>query len=175
MAKKRGPKPEVVPTLSRYTIIRDSREKSGYWHFNESTSCTGTVEGTLKTGDYCIEGFEDIFTIERKASTGELSGNITQKRFENELKRMDKLKHAYIICEFTLDDVLRFPYNSTIPSYVWPKLRVTSSYILKRIVEIETTYNVHFVFAGNNSKEVAKAIFRRMAEMYAERLAEETA
>lgn len=156
----------------KYTILRDTQEKANYWNFNKSINCNGVVDKSLKTGDYTLENFEDIFSIERKASTGELSGNLTTKRFENELKRGSKLKHFYLVLEFSLADLMRFPYGSTIPKCIWKKLRVTPQYLLKRLIELQTQYNCQVIFAGDadNAKVIAKAIFKRMAEMYPDKV-----
>jgi len=97
--------------MDKYTIIRDNQEKSNYWTFNANKYCDGTICEHLVTGDYTIRGLEDKFTIERKANTGEFSGNITKARFERELSRMDKLDHSFLILEFTLEDMYSFPYE----------------------------------------------------------------
>lgn len=163
--KKKSP----AKPAQKFKIIRDNREKVGYWNFISSVHCSGTEDGTLTTGDYTIEGMKDIFAIERKKTTGELSGNVLTKQFVNELKRSTKLKHFYIICEFSLQDIISFPYNSGIPNGVWKKLKVTGSLILKKIVEFETQYNCHFIFAGNKecAREIAKSIFKEMWRKYA--------
>lgn len=156
----------------KYTIIRDTQEKSGYWKFNKSINCNGVMDESLDTGDYCVAGMQDTFSIERKASTGELSSNLTTKRFENELKRGNKLKHFYLVLEFSLADLMRFPYGSTIPKRIWPRLRVTPQFLLKRLIELQTKYNVQVIFAGDsdNAKVIAKAIFRRMVELYPDKV-----
>ncbi len=154
----------------KFTVLRDNKEKSAYWQFNSSTSCAGTISSSLPTGDYTIQGLELVFTIERKASTGELANNLPTKRFERELQRMELFSHAYIVCEFTMKDLCNFPYNSGIPRKIWPRLRVTSTYMLKKVVELESKYKVKFIFAGDNGKDVAKAIFKRMLEMYKDQI-----
>lgn len=156
----------------KYTVIVDNREKSGLWRFKSSEHCAGEIEGTLRTGDYTLNGLESVFSIERKASTGEFSGNITTKRFENELKRAAKMDHFYILLEFSLHDIINFPYGSSIPPSVWKKLRVTPNYLLKRIAEIETTYGVHIVFCGNkeNAQSYATVLFKRMAQLYPDKI-----
>lgn len=157
-----------VKSTKKYKIIRDNREKVGYWNFISSKYCSGTIDGTLSTGDYSIEGMEEIFSIERKKTTGELAGNVLTKQFVNELKRGNKLKYFFVLCEFSMQDILQFPYNSGIPNNVWNKLKITNYLILKKIIEFETLYNVRFLFVDNkeNAKEVAKAIFKRMLELY---------
>lgn len=159
----------IIQEPKKYKVIRDVQEKKGYWEFQKSKYCDGVIDQHLLTGDYTLEGFEDIFALERKASTGELAGNVCTKQFVNELKRADRdLKHFFVICEFSLDDVMRFPYGSGIPKGVWNRLKITSHLLLKRIVEFELEHNVTFVFCGNadNAKEFASSVFKRMIEKY---------
>lgn len=152
---------------TKYEVIRDQREKANVWNFPPSNYCVGTTEAFLLSGDYTIKGLENVFTIERKASTGELSGNITDPAFERELDRMDKMEHSFLIFEFTLDDVYKFPYNSSIPSKIWPKLKVSSNYIIKRLIEIETNHKVKVIFAGDKASDYAQRIFKEMNTRYA--------
>lgn len=155
-------------TIAKYKVIRDIQEKKDVWEFPPSKYCSGTEVNHLLTGDYTLEGFEDIFVIERKANTGELAGNVCTKQFENELARGDKLKHFFILCTFSLKDVTNFPYNSNIPRSVWPKLKITSNLLLKRIIELQMDHKVQFLFCDNidTAKEVARSIFKRMIERY---------
>lgn len=144
------------------SIIRDSREQIKDWNFGKAT----VIDKALKTGDFSLEGLEDKFTIERKKSTGEFAGNITQARFERELIRMDALEHSFIVCEFTMKDVLSFPYNSGIPRTKWRRIRISSGFLLKRIVEMQTKHKVKIIFAGENGEEMTKAIMREMMSIY---------
>lgn len=150
----------------KYTVIRDSREQKNYWTFEENNVCAGTIVEKLNTGDYSISGLENIFSLERKYSSGELAKNITEKRFERELERMDKFEHSFLVLEFTLEDVLQFPFGSTIPRSRWKDLKVSSNFILKRILEIETSHKVKIIFAGKNGKLIAERIFSRIIEIY---------
>lgn len=158
--------------IEKFYVIRDIQEKRGFWEFSPSKYCAGTKEQHLLTADYTIEGMEHIFAIERKASTGEIAGNVCTKQFENELKRAMKFKHFFIVCEFTLADVLRFPFNSSIPKAVWPRLKITSHLLLKRIIELEMKYKCTFVFAGDavSAKEFARSVFKRMIEQYGDEI-----
>ncbi len=158
--------------LPKCEIIRDTREQKHFWDFPESYWCSGTnVEG-LSTGDYSIRGMESFFTIERKYSTGEFSTNICEKRFNRELARMDKMDQAYLILEFTLEDIESFPHNSTIPSKVWSKLRVSPKFIRKRLFEIMSDYNIQVILAGNRGPEYAEWIFKRMVVLYHDKIKE---
>jgi hypothetical protein len=154
----------------KYQIVRDNQEKETKWDFPPSANCNGTTEESLDTGDYTIRGLEDIFIIERKFSTGEFSGNLPAKRFERELQRMEKFKHKFIICEFLLEDLFQFPYNSGIPNKIWPKLRVHSGFLLKKLIELECQFGCKFIFAGTRGKEMARLLFKRMVELYPDKI-----
>ena len=73
-----------------FTIIKDTREQDGY-SFAASSSryhtCNGMVSRKLDTGDYSIEGLEDLICIERKGCAEELAQNLGQKKhaFLNEI------------------------------------------------------------------------------------------
>lgn len=152
--------------LPRYQVLRDKQEKKNYWDFPESPWCLGTHEISLKTGDYTLKNMEDFFTIERKYSTGEFSANVCEKRFERELQRMDAMDQAYLILEFTLEDIETFPHNSGIPSRFWSKLKVNHKFIRKRLFEIMSDYNIQVILAGDRGAEYAEWIFNRMNVLY---------
>jgi len=148
----------------QYEVIRDTREQEG-WVFPASDPCLGTVVGTLKTGDYTLKGYEDVFVIERKGSTGEFAANIVQSRFERELERLKGFRYAFVVLEFTISDIVSFPYNSGIPKDKWRSLRISPQFLMKRINDFQVQYpNVHFVFAGSHGREFASSLFKRIAE-----------
>jgi hypothetical protein len=146
-----------------FTIIIDTREQHP-WEFPEFA----VANKKLDTGDYSIEGLENIFTIERKRSVSEIAGNITEKRFINEMERMVEYRHKFILMEFTLNSLLDYPVGSTVPRRLWNNLKITGKYILKSLTEISIKYNVHIIYCGStdNAEEVALCIMKRMAETY---------
>ena len=88
---------------NKFVVIRDTREhKNKGWYFKESEFCQGMVEKKLDTGDYSIEGLEDVLCIERKASVSEIAANLVDKRFDRELDRMESFKYRFLILEFSL-------------------------------------------------------------------------
>lgn len=147
-------------------MIKDTREQKG-WLFEETDNCNGTIIQGLKTGDYTLCGLEDVLSIERKGTTGEFVKNINEHRFEQELKRLEGYKHPFIILEFDIEDIMRFPLNSGIPKHLWPKLRISKWYILKRMMELQVNYKTKMILAGKYGRETAASIFKRMAELYA--------
>lgn len=150
-----------------YEVIRDTREQRG-WVFEPSDRCLGTVVETLKTGDYTLRGFEDAFCLERKRNVAELSTNLTHtdnwSAFKRELERLEAFRFPFLICEFSLEDLMRFPEGSGIPQARWASLRVKPAFLLKRIHEIHFRFKPQIIFAGGHGKEVASSLFKRMSE-----------
>lgn len=149
--------------VSKYTVIRDTREQKG-WHFFSSASCLGTVIKGLKTGDYSLLGLENRFAIERKRNTGEIAMNIVQPRFERELERLSDFEWPFLIFEFTYEDLVRFPVNSGIPPKRWRGLRVGAKFLEKRLSEMQVKYHLPIIFAGEHGMSAATALFKRVAE-----------
>lgn len=110
------------------------------------------VRGTVKTGDYAVEGLD--LCVERKRNTGEISMNLGSKwkQFEAELDRMVLFEHKYVLCEFTLDDIDTFPVNSGIPKKRWKYLRMSSNFIKKRFFDETEKRNIEVVFAGSKER-----------------------
>lgn len=63
-----------------------------------------SVRGTLKTGDYSIQGYDDTICFERK-SVQDLVGTLIggHERFLREMERMRSFKAKYILVEHTPD------------------------------------------------------------------------
>ena len=84
----------VITTDSREQLSLDFAKFRG----------VSSVRGTLKTGDYSIQGYEDQITFERK-SVQDLVGTLTSghTRFLREMERMRSFKAKYILIEHTPD------------------------------------------------------------------------
>jgi hypothetical protein len=143
-------------TSKEYTVIRDNQEKINRWTFDNM------VEAHLETGDYTLRGYESTFVIEKKSSTGEFAGNIVQPRFERELERLETFAHPFVICEFTMEDIYKFPCSSGIPSHLWKNLRVSSHFMVKKLLEYQLNYKTKFILAGSRGREVALSLFKRI-------------
>lgn len=141
--------------VEKYKVLKDTREQEG-WEFPNMEVVT------LKTGDYTIEGYEKDFVIERKGSISEFCQNLTQKRFEKELQRLEDFAHPFIFLEFYFDKLILFPEGSGIPRYIWPKLRVTPGLLLKRLAELQMQYKTKILFVGDYGKQMAISLFYRV-------------
>jgi ERCC4-type nuclease len=146
-----------------YTVLKDTREQQG-WVFTKSANCNGTVETTLPTGDYTLEEYKSELCIEHKGSSGEFARNIVENRFVEELKRMQEIEYPFIVLEFTMSDIIHFPRNSGIPPALWPKLRISPFFLLKKFMEFQYQYKAKIILAGSHGKDVASSIFKRMIE-----------
>ena len=95
------------------------------------------VERKLDTGDYSIEGMENLICIERKGCVEELAINLGQKKhtFLKEIERMKDFPHKFIILEFNLCDLIDFPENSRIPEKSKSSVKITGKYMLKCLME----------------------------------------
>lgn len=147
----------------KFDIIVDTREQQP-WKFGFHA----TSRRKLDTGDYAIDGMEDILCIERKQSVSEIANNITEKRFPAFLERMAAFPHKFILCEFTLEDVYNFPRGSDIPERLWGKLRVSNNYILKCLIQMSMNHDIHILYCGdsNGAEKMAVQIMGRIYKKY---------
>lgn len=148
-----------------YTVLVDSREQIP-WKFNKSEYCAGSEITKLETGDYSLKGMEAYFVIERKGTIAEWSQNILEKRFLNELDRLENFPFAFLLLEFDMKDVMNFPYTSSIPHYKWAGLKIKPDFILRKTLELQMKYKTKFIFVGKFGQPVALSLFKRISEYY---------
>lgn len=153
--------PKSIP---KFEVIRDTREQRG-WTFPVKGRCLGTVVETMKEGDYTLKGWEDRLCIERKGGVAEFAGNITQKRFEKELERMEKYEFPFMLLEFDMSHIWEYPDNAGLPNRVKRLIKFRGPFIMKRLMEFETRFKTKIIMCGYHGVEVAKSIFNRMVEM----------
>jgi hypothetical protein len=146
-----------------FTIIIDTREQIA-WEFGFHN----TAKKKLDTGDYSIEGFENILAIERKKSVSEIATNLSESRFKDVLQRLSQIKHAYMVFEFSIDEVYNFPVGSDIPKKMWDKLKISGNYIIKRLIEIQLEYNIQIIFCddASNAERFSVSLMKRIYERY---------
>jgi len=148
-----------------YTVVRDTREKIGKgWNFKRSQNCSGTVLGSLKSGDYTLRGLESIFVIERKGLISEFAHNLFDKRFEAELERLELIEFPFVLLEFTMEDLIQYPVGSGIPARRWKYLKIKGPQLLKRFIEFQLRFKSKFIFVGEYGQQVATSIFKRIVE-----------
>jgi DNA excision repair protein ERCC-4 len=119
------------------TLIKDSREPDAAWDRYFSAP---TVTQCLKTGDYSIQGYEDLVAIERK-TIDDLVGCLTKgrERFTRELERAKSLEFFCVILEASFSALVNGEYIS--------RLHPTSA--LESISAWEIRYGHPFYFCGS--------------------------
>ena len=163
MAKKQS-----KPTEEHCTIIRDTREKSGYWTFSSSKFITDITTKKLDTGDYSIEGYESIFCIERKRNTAEIAGNVTEPRFKDCLERLAEFRYKFIICEFGINEILEWPYASGLHYNIIQKIKTTPEFILSCMAKIQVDFGIPIIYTDGKfgAEKVAETIIKRVLKLH---------
>ena len=140
-------------------IIVDTREQQPWsFDFNE------IAVAKLDTGDYSVAGLEEVLCIERKKSVSEIENNIVEKRYKDWTKRMSQYKHKFLMLEFDLDDVYRYPRIPDVPKKLWEKIKVSPKFIIKCLIELQVYYNIQVVFCGDheNAERLALSIMKKV-------------
>jgi hypothetical protein len=142
-----------------FTIIIDTREQQP-WSFEHYA----TASRKLDTGDYSIEGLEDIVCIERKKSVSEVANNLTESRFVDVVDRMSRFKYAFLLLEFDLAQVLSYPIGSNLPRRLWDKIKISPAFIVKHILELQLNHNIKVLFCGSSSdaEQMAEYILKKV-------------
>jgi hypothetical protein len=146
-------------TYNNFTIIIDTREQQP-WTFDNYAK----AHKKLDTGDYSIEGLEHLLTIERKKSSSEFATNIVESRFKDVVMRLSQFKYSFLLLEFDLQDLLIYPIGSTVPKRMWDKVKITPSFLIKNIIELQLNHNIKVMFCGSasNAEKIAEFIFKKI-------------
>jgi ERCC4-type nuclease len=157
--------------IPNYTVIKDTREQNG-WFFSPYDKCDGMEIGTLHTGDYTLKGYEEVVCVERKASVSEIAMNLGRKKkpFQEEMERMKQFPFSFLILEFSMDDLLKYPEGSRVPVNSRSKVKVTGKYLLKCLIEFQIWYDTKILFCDNKQDAflVTNSIFKRLMELFNE-------
>ncbi len=174
-----------------FTVIIDNKEKNP-WDFSFYEKCSGTMVQHLPEGDYTIKEIMDleesldkkILRIERKASTSEIAGNLGRykERFFKEMEKMSFYEHKYLILEFDLETLLKFPAGSGIPKKLWyrrnakgkkvRRVKMTGGLMKSRLDEIEEKFGVTIIWAGSKeyATDIAVDLFEKVYNAYKEKI-----
>lgn len=118
MANNSQPQSQPQAITFPCSIICDTREQLAFdFEGFEADAAQGggpllipVRRGTLKSGDYSLEGFENLVATERK-SISDLFNTIAQgrDRFEAELERLNVMKFAAVVVEADWNTILNNP------------------------------------------------------------------
>jgi len=134
-----------------FILIQDTREqkplfKPKPWIVNHG----------LNSGDYSIQGFENVITIERK-SIPDLLGTLGKGRirFEKELNRMSEYKWKGLLIEGLENDVYQpNDFSSMHPNSIYHSLAA-----------IETKWGVNIYYA-KDKKSARNWVLSRLTKLY---------
>lgn len=132
-------------------VIIDTREQAPL-DFGPDITC---IRGGLATGDYSMQGFEDLITIERKELSDLVSCVVSDSksneeaetkknnraRFERELLRMRSYRCKAVMIEATLAQVEKGGWRS----------QVKPASVLGSIAAWRVKYGVEFIYAGSHA------------------------
>lgn len=123
-------------------IVRDTGEKKVRfpWTLHHMPD-VNLIGRHLKTGDFTVDGYEDLLMLERKDSIDELAGNFTKGRpqFERLFQRAQKHLIRRLIVKGSLSDIFDHNYRSNLPPYDF--LQALSSWQMKYRFEIDWCEN----------------------------------
>jgi len=96
------------------TVVIDSREKKPY----EFPGVRDTRTERLNVGDYTIEGYEDVFAVERKTLDDlAQSLGVERERFEAEVQRAQSLAEFVVMIEAPKSHVYEYAGTKRSPHY----------------------------------------------------------
>lgn len=161
----------MTPSKPKFRIIRDTREQTP-WSFRATDYCLGHTDAKVEHGDYSIEGLESLIFLERKACATEIAHNMIEKRFEKLLNESLNYKYRYIICEFSLQQLLNYPHGSGLPKSVIKKIRIKPFFIMSKIHEYQIKYGIHVVFCENKvyAQQFVLSLFKKINAIETEAL-----
>lgn len=154
--------------MAKLTVIKDTREKSG-WQFRETETCGGLLVQKLDTGDYSLVGLEDRFVVERKGAISEFATNLVDDRFHRELARLAEFPHPFIFLEFYMFNLLEFPVGANIPRNMIGKIKLNGKVLCKKLTEINLKYpHIQVVFCGDTvaAQTYFWSLSKRLYEQY---------
>jgi len=133
------------------TILIDDREKAGWYKILAANF--NVIIKRLETGDYSIDGYEDIILIERKSGWEEIAQNLSsiseKKRFMKNLSRLSKVDYPMIVIE---DSISRLNFAKFWSPYITPE------YIWNWMFKVSVELRVPIFFIPRNPQKSAAMI-----------------
>jgi hypothetical protein len=156
---------ELAAVAFPATVICDNREQRPFpFEGFEADAAQGggaliipVKRGTLRSGDYSLEGFENLVACERK-SIDDLFNTIGQgrRRFEDELKRLNVMKVAAVVVEADWHAILNAP---PVRSQLPPKI------VFRSVLAWQQRYpTVHWWFMPD--RRLAEVVTFRLLERF---------
>lgn len=145
-------KPFKIPP--GFTLIIDTREQLPL--FKRPPKNLNILKKSLKDGDYSIEGYEDLFCIERKRISDFYSYiGSERKKTQRKMNRFAKMDWVGLVIEASEADILSGYIMSKVPPEV----------ARQTLVAFELRYGVH-VYYNPSRHDCARWILDRAIKFY---------
>ena len=139
-------------------ILHDYREKRPWddVYFGDDFEVDAV---NMKTGDYTVEGMEDIVRIEKKANWEEIMLNLSKKKnrinFIKELRRMQKYPIRLLLVQDSMDRICHMKLHN---------VHTTPMMVMSFLSDIVVDYGVTLIPVGTRikSKIFIRDIFRKI-------------
>ena len=127
-------------------VVVDTREKQPLpLYANHPNWIGGEGRGTMKTGDYTLEGMESLLSLERKNLTDLVACSIFyRERFLAACARLAKFRWKAILVEATYEDIKGGFEQFDIPSEVHPNT------VCGTLDAIEAKFGIPIIYASRN-------------------------
>jgi ERCC4-type nuclease len=126
-------------------LIRiDTREQ----HPLEFEHC-GVIRATISTFDYCLEGDQERFAVERKSLADLIQSIALQRNLARELKKirraraLHRMPRIFYVVEANREDIEHYDYSC------FTRGRVTPQFIYRQLSILEYEHDVHVIFSGD--------------------------
>ena len=155
--KKPTPKPTKKPGGAPlpFAILVDSREQKPYLFDGHKTIVVG-----LHTGDYSIDGYQDLVSVERK-EWSDFYGCLTKgsnprynmrERFEAELARLSRMAHSHVVIEGGFKDLAKQFTHFDRKKKRFVKSLITPAVAQQSIIAWSTRYRVPIWLCGDRKR-----------------------
>lgn len=137
------------------SIIIDTREQKPYKFYGQQV-----IRKKLNTGDYSVEGYEDLFAVERKSLPDYIQSiSHERKRFEREIQRATDMEFFEVIIEASEQEVRDGDYYANVP----PLSAINTARAWSR----KDRYGIPFTWAGGR-REAKSLTLDRLEDWHRE-------
>ena len=137
-----GPRPPASLTICRFDmallrIVIDTREQEAYEFPAERVV---SIRRALPAGDYCLDGLETEFAVERKSLADFVHTVIRgRERFRKELLKLQSYRRACVVLEGGMPDIMQARY----PGGAHP------ASVLGALISIIVDYDIPVYYCGD--------------------------
>ena len=136
----------ITRLVPKPIVIVDTREGNPFTFQSLPNWIGGILRGTLRTGDYTIQGMEALLSLERK-SLEDLVGTLMHRRnqFLNECEQMQQYLYRVILVEASYEEI-NSPYGPPLGEYSAAHPNGVSG----SLDAVEARYGIPVIYTSSN-------------------------